>query len=226
LSGKVLVFGVDIVPTFRVDLRVMISLTPFRALLASVLVFSALKAEEPLPSIFNGKDLTGWKTPEQATYWKVVDGVLVGESDDQKKGSMLYTQQSFGDVVMEADVKWSGDIDSGFMLRQPEIQMQIGISLLRREVSRGRADQESGRIDQSRRVDDLSLSSQGRHLYHLDQRPTGRRVYRSQILPARPFRPPDSSRREDESRVSEHPSQGALGRTNPTQTIRAGEWGI
>jgi Domain of Unknown Function (DUF1080) len=92
-----------------------------------VLILSAA-AEEPLPALFNGKDLTGWKLPEMATYWKVVDGVLVGESDDAKKGSMLYTEASYGDVVMEAEVRWTGDIDSGFMVRKPEIQMQIGIS--------------------------------------------------------------------------------------------------
>ena len=30
-----------------------------------------------LPSIFNGRDLTGWKVPGEP-YWNVVDGVLVG----------------------------------------------------------------------------------------------------------------------------------------------------
>jgi 3-keto-disaccharide hydrolase len=86
------------------------------------------QASEELPPIFNGKDLTGWKTPTPASYWKVVDGVLVGESDDAKKGSMLYTEKSYGNVVVEAEVRWSGDIDSGIMLRKPEIQLQIGTS--------------------------------------------------------------------------------------------------
>lgn len=83
---------------------------------------------EDLKPIFNGKDLTGWKPPEPASYWKVVDGVLVGESDESKKGSMLYTEKMFKDVVVEAEVRWKGDIDSGIMLRKPEIQLQIGTS--------------------------------------------------------------------------------------------------
>lgn len=85
-------------------------------------------AADELPLIFNGKDLTGWKTPEPASYWKVVDGVLVGQSDEAKKPSMLYTEKSYKDVVVEAEVRWSGDIDSGIMLRNPEIQLQIGTS--------------------------------------------------------------------------------------------------
>src|SRR5262249_30248940 len=34
----------------------------------------------------------------------------------------------YKNFVLEADAKWSGEIDSGFMFRAPELQMQIGIS--------------------------------------------------------------------------------------------------
>jgi hypothetical protein len=86
------------------------------------------QSTEVLPPVFNGKDLTGWKAPTPASYWKVVDGVLVGESDDEKKASTLYTEKSYKNVVVDAEVRWSGDIDSGIMLRKPEIQLQIGTS--------------------------------------------------------------------------------------------------
>jgi hypothetical protein len=79
-------------------------------------------------SLFNGKDLTGWKVPDPNPFWKVVDGVLVGENDEKLKGSMLYTEKSFKDFIFEADVRWQGEIDSGFMVRKPELQMQIGVS--------------------------------------------------------------------------------------------------
>jgi len=80
-----------------------------------------------LPGIFNGRDLTGWQVPAEP-YWKVVDGVLVGQSDDAKKGSMLYTEQAYGDVIVEVEVRFTGDIDSGIMVRKPELQLQIGVS--------------------------------------------------------------------------------------------------
>ncbi len=81
-----------------------------------------------LPPIFNGKDFTGWKVPEPNPFWKVVGGVIVGENDEAKKGSMLWTEKLYGDFVIECDARWSGEIDSGIMLRAPELQLQMGIS--------------------------------------------------------------------------------------------------
>jgi hypothetical protein len=80
-----------------------------------------------LPPIFNGRDLAGWKTPPDP-YWNVVDGVLVGANDEEKKGSMLYTDKSYGDVIVEGEVRFDGEIDSGIMVRKPELQVQIGVS--------------------------------------------------------------------------------------------------
>ena len=97
---------------------------------ALVIGLAAVAAEPtagPLPSIFNGTDLTGWKLPD-LPHWKVVDGAIVGENGPDKKGSMLYTERSYGDVAFEADVRFSGEIDSGIMMRKPEVQVQIGVS--------------------------------------------------------------------------------------------------
>lgn len=80
-----------------------------------------------LPSIFNGSDLAGWQTKEPQ-YWTVVDRVLTGLNDEAKKGSMLYTTDSYGDVIFECEVRFSGEIDSGIMMRRPEVQVQIGVS--------------------------------------------------------------------------------------------------
>lgn len=84
-------------------------------------------ATADLPDIFNGRDLAGWTTPEPR-YWTVVEGVLVGANDAEKKGSMLHTADDYGDVILEGEVRWEGEIDSGFMLRRPEVQVQIGVS--------------------------------------------------------------------------------------------------
>ena len=93
----------------------------------NVLRAEELPATSSLPPIFNGRDLTGW-TPPAESHWKVVDGILVGENDAEKKGSMLYTEKAYGDVILEGEVRWEGEIDSGFMLRKPELQLQIGVS--------------------------------------------------------------------------------------------------
>lgn len=80
-----------------------------------------------LEPIFNGRDLAGWQPTERAM-WRVENGVLIGENDAALTGSMLKTEAEYGDVVVEADVRFEGEIDSGIMLRNPEIQVQIGIS--------------------------------------------------------------------------------------------------
>lgn len=107
--------------------------TTRRAVVAVLLLLltSISSAEVPptadLPSIFNGTDLAGWKVVGEP-YWKVVDGVIVGESDADKKGSMLYTDTPYADVIVEGEVRFTGEIDSGIMVRKPELQVQIGVS--------------------------------------------------------------------------------------------------
>jgi len=103
--------------------RLLVTATWSVALLAPL----AAAAEPVLKPIFNGRDLTGWKPPAEPA-WRVVDGVLVGENDAEKKGSMLYTERDYGDVVVECEVRFTGEIDSGIMVRKPELQLQIGVS--------------------------------------------------------------------------------------------------
>ena len=100
------------------------------ALLAFSLSVRSGHAEGPgdLPLIFNGQDLAGWKVPAPNPFWRVADGVLIGENDAKQAGSMLYTEKSYSNFVFETEVRWSGEIDSGVMFRKPELQLQIGIS--------------------------------------------------------------------------------------------------
>jgi hypothetical protein len=105
-----------------------------RAAIAAVLFMLApltaraeAPADVPLEPIFNGRDLAGW-TPSAETFWRVEDGVLIGENDVAQTGSMLHTDRAYGDVAVEADCRFSGEIDSGIMLRKPELQVQIGVS--------------------------------------------------------------------------------------------------
>jgi len=95
--------------------------------LAPLISRAEAPADVPLEPIFNGRDLTGW-TPDAGPFWRVENGVLIGENDAAQTGSMLHTDRAYGDVVVEADCRFSGEIDSGIMLRKPELQVQIGIS--------------------------------------------------------------------------------------------------
>lgn len=107
---------------------------PFPSLAACLVVFVLQSTEiraadsADLKPIFNGKDLTGWQVPNPNPFWRVVDGVLVGENDAEMKGHVLYTDKAYKDFVFETEARWNGEIDSGIMLRKPELQLQIGIS--------------------------------------------------------------------------------------------------
>ena len=50
-------------------------------------------------SLYNGKDLKGWKTPTGEHAWKVVDGVI----DYEAKGGNLTTEKSFEDYILRID---------------------------------------------------------------------------------------------------------------------------
>lgn len=100
-------------------------------LVAIVMLFAGFVSAADTPElepIFNGKDLSGWKAADPNLWWKVVDGVLVGENDEKLKASMLKTEKSYKDVIFETEVRFPDDIDSGIMMRKPEIQFQIGVS--------------------------------------------------------------------------------------------------
>jgi hypothetical protein len=84
---------------------------------------------------FDGRTLDGWKV-QGAPYWKVVDGVLVGESDAAKKNSILWSKERFRDFAVEVEYRISEGHDSGIFLRHFNDQIQIGVSpSLKRDVT-------------------------------------------------------------------------------------------
>jgi hypothetical protein len=89
---------------------------------------SAVESPEAAP-LFNGRDLSGWSADGHAAAWRVVNGLLVGESDEALTGSVLQTEAKYGDFVLEFDARWSDGADSGVFLREPVLQMQIGVSI-------------------------------------------------------------------------------------------------
>lgn len=98
------------------------------ALAATSLAQAADMAEPQLVSIFNGKDLTGWKPNGDASIWTVENGIIVGRNNAKREGGTLATEKSYKNFVLEFDVKYMPPADSGVMMRKPSLQMQIGTS--------------------------------------------------------------------------------------------------
>jgi hypothetical protein len=84
------------------------------ALLAFVAAFLAssqadAQTAQPGPtkekSLFNGRDLTGWKVPDGDNgHWKVVDGVIDYDAASEAPGDKhLWTEGSYGDFVLRLE---------------------------------------------------------------------------------------------------------------------------
>lgn len=62
-------------------------------------------APEGFVSLFNGKDLSGWKIPEGDNgHWKALNGVIDYDALSEAKGDKhLMTEKSYGDFVLQLD---------------------------------------------------------------------------------------------------------------------------
>jgi hypothetical protein len=69
-------------------------------------------------SLFNGKDLTGWKPAGNAA-WAVENGVLSGRQDKGEAGD-LYTEGSYDDFELVVTFKVQWPANSGIWFRVPE----------------------------------------------------------------------------------------------------------
>ena len=70
-----------------------------------ILNISAGQPPEGFTSIFNGKDLAGWKVPQGDNgHWNVVDGVIDYDAQSEaKKDKHLWTEGEYGDFVLRVD---------------------------------------------------------------------------------------------------------------------------
>jgi hypothetical protein len=99
----------------------------FFAMLTSLSVVNA--GEPELEPLFNGSNLSGWQEPANNIWWIIENGVLIGKSDPEQKGSILWTAREFTDFVLQLDFRFGpGTVDSGVFVREESEQIQIGIS--------------------------------------------------------------------------------------------------
>lgn len=84
------------------------------AILGPTAALTAEKVDMPSPeqlaaqgfqSLFNGKDLSGWKVPEGDNgHWKVLGGVIDYDASSEAKGNKsLYTEEEFGNYTVYFD---------------------------------------------------------------------------------------------------------------------------
>ena len=79
------------------------------------------KKDEGFGPMFNGKDLTGWKTEGGQSHWSVVDGVLTSSAS----GANLLTSDTFTDFRLHVEFRYPKGGNSGVYLRgRYEVQIE------------------------------------------------------------------------------------------------------
>lgn len=69
-------------------------------------------------SLFNGKDLTGWKELEGKTKFEVKDGQIIGTTIPNNPNSVLCTtDSSYSNFILELDLKVDSPLNSGVQIR-------------------------------------------------------------------------------------------------------------
>lgn len=85
-------------------------------LVVAIVCVNAAQAQK-FTSIFNGKDLTGWRVLTGNADYTVKDGMIEGTTTANATTSFLVTDKSYGDFVLELDVKTDANVNSGIQVR-------------------------------------------------------------------------------------------------------------
>jgi hypothetical protein len=84
-------------------------------------LLAGLVAQAKSVSLFNGKDLSGWK-PAHNAQWTVENGVIVGQWNPEKPGGgWLMSEKEFSDFVLHVEFRGEPkNTNSGVAIRDPQ----------------------------------------------------------------------------------------------------------
>ena len=86
-------------------------------LLNIFLLFIPITSRAQWQTLFNGKDLKGWKPLNGHAKYEVVDGAIVGTTVFGEPNSFLATEKDYGDFILEFDFFLEQDMNSGVQFR-------------------------------------------------------------------------------------------------------------
>ena len=74
-------------------------------------------AQDNWVSLFNGKNLKGWKKLNGTAEYKIEDGAIVGVSRVNTPNTFLCTEDTYGDFILELYFKVDEGLNSGIQFR-------------------------------------------------------------------------------------------------------------
>lgn len=121
--------------------------------------------------LFNGTDLTGWVKRNGNADYKIVNKAIVGVSQLNTPNTFLCTEATYGDFVLELDVKVEPGLNSGIQIR----------SLSEPTVMAGRVHGYQIEIDPGDRAWSGGIYDEARNgwLYPLSINPKGQKAFRN-----------------------------------------------
>ena len=97
--------------------------------LLPLLNLNAAGVLSPWISLFNGKDLTGWKGVNgTSTNWEVENGLLVSTGREQGNASWIAHECVFDDFELEVEFQFEAGCNSGVFFRTPLVKKKPRLS--------------------------------------------------------------------------------------------------
>lgn len=123
-------------------------------------------------SLFNGKDLTGWKQLNGQALYRVANNEIIGTTVAAQPNSFLVTEKEYGDFILELEFKLDADMNSGIQFRSES----------KPEYQQGRVHGYQFEIDPSPRAWTGGIYDEARRdwLYPLDYNPAARTAYKQE----------------------------------------------
>jgi hypothetical protein len=90
---------------------------PMNKNLLFLLLLLSISSQAQWKSLFNGKDLSGFVQRNGKAEYKVIDNAIVGVSQMNTPNSFLCTEQTYGNFILEVDVKVEAGLNSGIQIR-------------------------------------------------------------------------------------------------------------
>ena len=82
-----------------------------------VISFGTYAAKGDWEKLFNGKDLTGWERLNGTAEYTIANGEIVGTSKTNSPNTFLATTRTFGDFILEYEMKMDTGLNSGVQIR-------------------------------------------------------------------------------------------------------------
>lgn len=121
-------------------------------------------------SLFNGKDLSGWKQLNGKAKYSIEKGEIVGTTVSNEPNSFLATEKVYGDFIVEFDFKVDSSMNSGVQFRSES----------KGDFNNGKVFGYQYEIDPSKRNWTAGIYDESRRdwLYPLDLNPTAKTAFK------------------------------------------------